>query len=630
MAGLISILFFVFLCALFYSIGLPFRRMVHAFGWDKSIIVSSSFGLALASLAVTLGYKLGLSPQLMFWLLIGFGLLSLGSDIFARRYRITPAARTPKTYVLIGLLTAGLMLAPMLTGGINFALFQGNHIDAFNYLQSSITYTKWSYNQVHGATPTQLLDAGLFPFAVTNLSIRPTVTILYAVLSNFATGLFLGLNYVMLVYFQFLSLGVLWLIAKALVPDRPLPTLLLCVLIVGGFWGQYILDINAWSQEAALPLLLMVLLMLLRSFSEVRLSPGSGFWLPTAFVIVLMGAFYLYPEATMFYLPGIVVAVAMGFWKTRKTVKIGPLIPAAAVTIVLLFAVKENNVEFLQRQADVALTDVNWWKYFDLCFFGREGITSMTGADVIDVGTVLLGGYMITPYAHAAPALALVWRGALAVILALVIVNFLRGFKHLASPGREMLCGAVAVFILQTMMLLVLHKYWTAGKALSYFAFLLTLVVFCPLCAVDLRGGVLRNWSAVACSVLLVAQGSMLIYRPIAAKKRPFGHYHPPYPSAASDPYLRKRFNFSDWTVLGEIGARDEVRIDAEDPFIQYFVKMLLLSHNRRFIVAPPVYENAYPLVVSPSAKDPTDYTCRLHVVEVYNPTLKKYLKLAR
>src|SRR3974390_2438234 len=164
MAGLISILFFVFLCALFYSIGLPFRRMVDAFGWDKSIIVSSSFGLALASLAVTLGYKLGLSPQLMFWLRIGFGLLSLGGDIFARGYRITPAAQTPKTYVLIGLLTAGLMLAPMLTGGINFALFQGNHIDAFNYLQSSITYTKWSYNQVHGATPTQLLDAGLFPF----------------------------------------------------------------------------------------------------------------------------------------------------------------------------------------------------------------------------------------------------------------------------------------------------------------------------------------------------------------------------------------------------------------------------------------------------------------------------------
>jgi hypothetical protein len=104
----------------------------------------------------------------------------------------------------------------------------------------------------------------------------------------------------MLVYFQFLSLGVLWLMARELVPERPLTTLLLCVLIVGGFWGQYILDINAWSQEAALPLLLMVLLMLLRSFVHERFTGRLTSWSPTVFAFVVMGAFYLYPEATMF------------------------------------------------------------------------------------------------------------------------------------------------------------------------------------------------------------------------------------------------------------------------------------------------------------------------------------------
>ena len=518
--------------------------MLTGFGWEKSIVVSSSCGLALASLAVTLGYKFGLSPQAMFWLLVGFGLFSLGNDLFARRYRIAPVARTPKTYVLIGALAAGLMLAPMLTGGINFALFQGNHIDAFNYLQSAITYTKSPYDQVLAATPKQLLDAGLFPFAATNLHIRPTVAILYAVLSNFATSRFLGLNYVMLVYFQFLSLGVLWLIGKELVAERPSLILLLCLLIVGGFWGQYILDINAWSEEAAIPLLLMVLLMVLRSFSQVRFSPGLGFWSPSAFVIVLIGAFYLYPEATIFYLPGIALALAAGFWKTRKTVKIGPLTPALAVTIVLLFAVKENNVDFLRRQTDVALTDVNWWMYFDICFLGQDGISSMPGADLIDAATVLLGGYMITPSAHVHWALALLWRGALAAIVVLVITNFLRGFKHLASPGREMLCSAVAVFILQTAILLLLHKYWTAGKALSFFAFLLVLLVYCPLWAADLRGGILRSWSGIACSTLLVAQGFILIYRPIAAKISPFEHYRPPYPAAASDPTLEKALQF--------------------------------------------------------------------------------------
>jgi hypothetical protein len=629
MAGLISILFFFFLCALFYSIGLPFRQMLKGFDWEKSIIVPSSCGLALASLTVTLGYKFGLSPKLMFWLLIGFGLFCLGSAFVGRRQQIASAPRTQKIYYLIGVITAGLMLAPMLTGGINFALFQGNLIDAFNYLQSAITYTKWPYHQIHGATPNQLLDAGLFPMAADNLNIRPTVAILYAVLSNFAPDLFLGLNYVMLVYFQFLSLGVLWLIAQQLVAERPLATLLLCVFVVGGFWGQYILDINAWSQDAALPLLLTVVLMVLRVFSRERFKASLSSWSPTAIALVATGAFYLYPEATMFYLPGIAAALATGFWKTRKTIKIGALIPAVIATIALLFPVKENNIDFLHNQASQALSEVDWWKYFDVCFFGRDGISSVLGADLIDAGTTVLGGYMITPDLHVPGALALVWRAALAGILVLVITNFLRGFKHLASPDREMLCGALAVFILQTVMLMLLHKYWTAGKALSFFAFLLLLVVFCPLLAGYSRSGALRMWSGVACIILLAAQGWMLIYRPIAAKKRPFGHYRAPYP-AALDRYLKKRFNFSDWKVLNEIGAQDEVRIEIEDPSIQSFVEMLLLSHNRRFYVAFPVYAYVASSVAFPSAKDSTAFTCRLYLGEVHNPRFKQYLKLER
>ena len=83
-------------------------------------------------------------------------------------------------------------------------------------------------------------------------------------------------------------------------------------------------------------------------------------------------------------MPGIAVALGVGFWKTRRTVKVGPLIPAAAITVVLLFAVKESNVDFLGGQAGTALNDVDWWKYFDICFLGRDGISSMPGADLID------------------------------------------------------------------------------------------------------------------------------------------------------------------------------------------------------------------------------------------------------
>lgn len=50
------------------------------------------------------------------------------------------------------------------------------------------------------------------------------------------------------------------LLARELVPRKPILAELLSAAIVGGFWGQYIVDINAWSQAAAMPCFLFVLL----------------------------------------------------------------------------------------------------------------------------------------------------------------------------------------------------------------------------------------------------------------------------------------------------------------------------------------------------------------------------------
>jgi hypothetical protein len=232
----------------------------------------------------------------------------------------------------------------------------------------------------------------------------------------------------------------------------------------------------------------------------------------------------------------------------------------------------------------------------------------------------------LTPGPHVPPAFALIWRAALAVILVLVITNLLRRHKYLASPGREILCSAVAVFVLQTVVLLFLHKYWTAGKALSYFALPLLLVAFSPLLTANSGSSLPRGWTGAACSVLLLAQGFMLLYRPIAAYKRPLRHYRQPYP-ASLDQRIKRRFDFSNWTVLNEIGAQDAVRIEVEDPWLQYFVQMLLLSHNRRFCVATPVEEDGVPLVASPCQMSSGDFSGRLCLAGVRDPPIRQYLK---
>jgi hypothetical protein len=624
---LIFILFFLFLCFLFYSIGSVFRRFFRGLGVDQSSIVASAFGLSVTSIGVTIGYKLGLSSQQIFWVLVGLGGYAIIADLVSRRGKQVDAIRTSSIYVLIGGVVAIFLLAPALCGGTGFALFQGNYIDAFRYLEASISYWKLPYHEIAEGTSQQLLNDGLFPFAQAMLKLRPTITILYAVLVNFAPRQFLGLNYILMVYFQFLSVGILWLIAKRLIPSRPIVMLVLAALIAGGFWGQYIVDINAWSQNAALPLLLLVFLLLVCLFSSESRPDKPLFWPPIVLAVTLVGAFYVYPEATLFYLPGIVVAGLVGHRKIKRPFRFDSIVFAVAFGLLLLLAVKENNIDFVAVQKNAALSDVDWWKYFDACFFGRSGFSLMPGFGVVDAGTTLLGGYMMTPDAAVPMALALLWRGVLAAILVLVVASVIQQFRFLASPDRLMLVCALAVFVLQTVLLLLLHKYWSAGKALSYYAFLLVLVVFCPYLAGELRGGLVRNLSGVACGVLLAAQGCTLIYRPKAVYKHPTVHYRAPYPAAMS-PYMKVWFNFSDWTVLKQLGPQDKIRIDVEEPWIQYFAKMLLLSNEQRFCVSHPVTETKESAVDSASTANCADATCRMYLVEVRDPRLTGHLRL--
>jgi hypothetical protein len=627
MQGLIFTLFFLFLCLLFYSIGSTFRRLLQGFGLEQSIIAASAFGLSVISIGVTLGYKLGLTSQQMFWILVGLGCYGIIADLISRRGKLVNDFRTSYIYVLVGLVVAALLLAPAICGGTGFALFQGNYIDSFRYLEASISYWKLPYHEISEATSQQLLTDGLFPFAATNLSLRPAITILYAVLVNFAPRQFLGLNYILLIYFQFLSIGVLWLIARRLVPSRPMLMLLLSVLIVGGFWGQYIIDINAWSQNAALPLLLLALLLLVCLFSPESLPRKPSFWPPALLAVTLVGAFYLYPEGTLFYLPGFALAAVVGYCKIKRPLGFGSIFLGVAISFLLVLAVKQNNVDFLFGQTRAALDDVDWWRYFDLCFLGREGISLTPGLGVIDAGTAVLGGYMITPDAAVPMALALFWRSVLAAILVLVVANALQRFRYLASPSGIMIGCALTVFVLQTVVLLFLHKYWSAGKALSYYAFLLLLVVFCPFLAGDFRGGLVRKLTGVACSVLLAVQGCMFIYRPIAVHKHPAAHYRAPYPAAMSL-YMKVWFNFSDWTILNKLGPQDKIRVDIEEPWIQYFAKMFLLSNERPFCVPHPLTETKAPASDSASPVDCSDATCRIYLVEVRNSYLTAHLRV--
>jgi hypothetical protein len=84
-----------------------------------------------------------------------------------------------------------------------------------------------------------------------------------------------------------------------------------------------------------------------------------------------------------------------------------------------------------------------------------------------------------------------------------------------------------------------------------------------------------------------------LVYRPVAARET-FGIvYHSPYP-AIQDPQLKERVNFADWSFLKNLTPTERrITLQIDDLWIQCFVPMLLLSHDIRFCIEPPAFDDS-------------------------------------
>jgi hypothetical protein len=197
------------------------------------------------------------------------------------------------------------------------------------------------------------------------------------------------------------------------------------------------------------------------------------------------------------------------------------------------------------------------------------------------------------------------------------------------TPPWLLLVSFTCVSLLIILSFCALQQYWTAGKAFSFIAYLVLLLLI----ASALRMG-LSDRSLLSCSASIVAIGLLLLqlgfflYRPVAARK-PFAiHYPPPYPAIA-ELELKKTIDYDDWSSLHHLRPQDKVAVQIEDPFIQSFVRMLLLSHQIRFCLEPPAFDRSSQSSVIPIGHCPKA-TVRLTVAKSTNGPFPLHLALMR
>lgn len=604
--------FFLFLIVLFYGAGRAFLDLIRWKSNYCSFTLPSGLGLVVVTIAVTWSYKSGISLNSFFLItsvLVAIFLVwrrniwypDLLQSLCVRRFEMLAMAGFAMLLVLPGLL-----------GGQQFVIFRGNHYDSFNYLEAAITYQKLSYAQVSHLSATEIVRQGLFKFGQDNLMYRPEITFLYGALSSFCPVAFLRLHYFLLLYFQFLAFCALRALALELLPLRPLLCLLVSAAIVGGFWGQNILDIDAWSQLACMPLILLSLLLLIRIVQLERHSvePSSPSTFLILYALIWVGMFYLYPEAASFLLPvhAICWGISICFFKAHLNWP--TLILSVLGSCILLLPVFDSNLAFMARQYKGSLAGYNWWTYFDAFFFGRSGMDPDVLTAVPDFLAGALGIYFVTPDPDISPALAIMVRLLILLGFAGLVLRLATSIRSL-SIAWLLLMVSVFVSLLGVLAYCSLKQFWPAGKAFSFVAYLALLLLVASALRTSLRN---RSWvnrvTFGAATLLLLLQLGLFFYRPLASLK-PFGiQYDPPYP-AINDASMKKRIDYADWSVLQHLQRSDKVCVRIADPWIQRFVRILLLSNSIDFC-AYPVFEEPLSPAMAVSIEPCPESTVRL------------------
>jgi len=524
------------------GIGLPLALVLpQRFAWR--VLIAPTLGTSVLAVAAPIAYRADVTIVELFWAAVTLAVICVVLTAWViRRSRELVVDDRRLVGVLVGVcaLAAVVLLAPRWVGGDQFSVFQGNQWDTFGYLESAVVYARKPFSIVGTVTDEQLMRNPMFAVANGMLNARPSVHQLYAVFSRVAPGEAYRLYYPFLV-FSFVQLAqvTMFVLRNAFPATSRAAWCAIAFVFPLGFWGQYVFDINAWSQIAAQPVLFLIFGLTIHTLARPESKLRPALRIAGVLAIAVAGAAYLYPEGLVIYSaalgPVAAVTIAVRVVRARALVlaELVPLAGFAGVASVVLYAPQLAFV--IQQMKWGSGTKVAWWQFFQAFFYGRDAYVSHGFARAGDFIAGLFGLYFATPAKGAGLVLGLLHRVViLATVLGLFggIAALLAGKSSRAErEARVHLALWVVVGLVMLMPALRLaldENYWPAGKIVSFAApvFMTSLCIAAGF-AFDRPFRWVRG-VAIGFVAFQLALGLMRI----GAARRPNGmHYALPYPT---------------------------------------------------------------------------------------------------
>lgn len=403
-----DIQYLLFLFVILTLIGCPLSRIIPEKYFHGRLLLSPTLGYGLSGVLIPIFYQAGFSVQTIYYLLVFSALVCLLMIMSVRTFRSSflKEASDLRIYLLIGVLGLVVMLGPKLAGGSQFAVFQGNTADLFGYLNSAVVYSKTPYKEVLSPSVLELINQPLLSYASSNITLRPSVHLLYSVTGKLFPHNYMDLYYAFIVFFFFQSIfAIMFMISNLFRPRSRILTGMASLAFPLGFWGQYIFDINAWSQASSIPVLIamvsfVVAVMSRSEIADLRGKDAAG----VIAVIALLFSFaiYLYPENLVFHLACLFPAIAiyLVFFRNlkKKTLRVLIVMSGAIIGISAGFLFYKPTIGFVIEQLRSGIsTNINYWMYFQAFLMGKDGINHSLLNNIIDFLSSFAGLYFITP-----------------------------------------------------------------------------------------------------------------------------------------------------------------------------------------------------------------------------------------
>jgi hypothetical protein len=636
--------FVLWMGLVYFAIGALTRRFISNIPLQGSFFITSIFGLCVVSVLGNFLYYCNLSTFIIFVIINILSLLGIldfiknqkNIDIISSNSKFRLQLKDPNWstwYVCLSSLA--LLIIPGLIGSTQFVLFRGNHYDAFNYLEMASTYARFTHNQVVTLNTQSLTSLHGFYTAAWYMHERPLVAIVYAILEHFNPTDFTHLHYYYLNYSLFLAGGLLGSILCELTGQLKRHFCYIAGFCFAlGFWGQYILDLDAWSQVVWTPIELLFIISWIKFCIKVNQSNESNNFtgsLLSYFITLSVCSFCMYFEGYLFF--GLPLSIMSLLYFKRNNLK--RFIFASLLICFSTFAISCLFIDLLFALKHVAgnsshqTASVGWWHYYDSYFFGNTGIYLSNFTTFLNEALSTLGLYFITP-TQKTQSLSTLSYIALTSIALLSIVHSI--YLRLSSLTQKLYYRSAFIISLialsECAMLVYNHQYWGAGKCLSYSALFIYITLWGSLLSNYGAKSFRRTLSHTICFVLISSQIYFSVYRIYRVSTQPTGiHYAPPYPSAQDSGLMKNVFNFNDLRFLNAIKPTDEVGLYIEDPWIEHYVQMVLIEYSVPYHIELPICEQPKFNVRKGNVTVSKPTTLRLHLAIDKTSTFPYYIK---